>query len=437
MNDELFIGTRIVYGAESPVGLKTADRRQHVHVLGKTGSGKTTLLRNLLVQHIEAGHGVALIDPHGDLATSLLDCIPPHRTDDLVYFNPADFEFPVGLNVLAKTHPDHHLIASGVVGAFKSIWRESWGPRLEYILHNALLSLIECENTTLLGVTKLLANDRYRAWVVNQIQDPMLKAFWQDEYEQYDPRFRREAIAPIQNKIGQFVTSGPMRNILGQVKNRVDFSDVMDSGKIFIANLSKGHLGEDKTNLLGALLVSQFQLAAMRRVRIPENERRDFFLFVDEFQNFCTDSFATILSEARKFRLNLTLSHQYTDQLPLPIRQAVFGNVGTIISFRIGHTDADVLAKEFGKDFVPTQFADLAPFEMLVKPLVDGDNLAPLRARSLPPQGKRYGRGENLRRCSQEKYAAPRAEVETKINRWLERYQTKAVAPKRRGKGLL
>jgi type IV secretory pathway TraG/TraD family ATPase VirD4 len=248
-------------------------------------------------------------------------------------------EFPVALNLLANVPKEERpLVASGIVGAFKSIWPDSWGPRMEYILYNAIAALLDCQNTSLLGVNRMLTDDKYRAWVIRQIKDPFIKEFWEDEYARYDERFRREAIAPIQNKLGQFLLNPVIRNILGQVKCKVSFSHIMDNQRIFIANLAKGKIGHDKANLLGSLLTTQFQLAAMRRASQPEHERRDFYLFIDEFQNFTTDSFAAILAEARKYRLCLTLSHQYIDQIPLPIRQAVFGNVGTLFSFRVGNT---------------------------------------------------------------------------------------------------
>ena len=300
--DETFshIGIRDGWGGEYPVSLSLSDRRQHLYLIGKTGTGKTTLLRNLIVQHLAAGHGVGLIDPHGDLAEELLDCIPPNRADDLVYFNPGDLDFPIGLNLIANVAPDdRHLVASGIVGAFKSIWRDSWGPRLEYILYNAIAALLDCPNTSLLGVNRMLTDAAYRRRVVSKVRDPFVRAFWTDEYEQYDPRFQREAIAPIQNKLGQFLLNPVVRNILGQVRAKVSIPFMMNTGRIFIANLSKGKLGADKSGLLGSLLTTQFQLAAMARVNQPEHQRRDFYLFIDEFQNFTTDAFVGILSEAR------------------------------------------------------------------------------------------------------------------------------------------
>src|SRR5258707_482416 len=357
MNDQPYItiGERQGWGDPQPFGISAVDQRQHIYVIGKTGSGKSTLLRNLIIQHIMLGHGVGLIDPHGDLAEELLHHIPPSRADHLVYFNPGDLEFPIGLNVLANVAPDsRHLVASGIVGAFKGIWRDSWGPRLEYILYNAVSALLDCRNATLLGVNRMLTDPIFRAKVIRQIKDPFIRAFWAEEYEGYDERFKREAIAPIQNKIGQFLLNPVVRNILGQIKTKVSISFIMDNGRLFIANLSKGSLGHEKANLLGSLIVAQFQLGAMARSNRPEEERRDFYLFIDEFQNFSTDAFASILSEARKYRSCLVLSHQYIDQLPLPIRQAGLGNVGTLISVRVGYADAEGLEKEFGKAFPAT-----------------------------------------------------------------------------------
>ena len=419
-NETIYIGERDHQGKPLPFGLSTIDARQHLYLIGKTGSGKTTLLRNLLVQHIAAGHGVGLIDPHGDLADELLHHIPPARADHLVYFNPGDLDFPIGLNLLANVAPDdRHLVASGIVGAFKGIWRDSWGPRLEYIHYNAIAALLDCQNTTLLGVNRLLTDANYRAWVVRQIQDPFIRDFWAGEYASYDPRFQREAIAPIQNKLGQFLQSPVIRNILGQVRTKVSIPFVMDDSRIFIANLSKGRLGHDKANLLGSLLTTQFQLAAMARVNLPEEQRRDFYLFIDEFQNFSTDAFASILAEARKYRLCLALSHQYIDQLSLPVRQAVFGNVGTLVSFRVGHTDAEVLRDEFGHEFAEQHLVDLDQFELVVKLLENGTNRTPFRARSLSPIDNRIGRREKLIAHARERFATPRNEVEAKMNRWL------------------
>ena len=421
MNDpnDITIGERQGWGTSQLFGISQTDQRQHIYLIGKTGSGKTTLLRNLIIQHFVHGHGVGLIDPHGDLAEELLHHVPPRRADHLVYFNPGDLEFPPSLNVLANVRSDdRHLVASGVISAFKGIWRDSWGPRLEYILYNAVSALLDCQDATLLGVNRMLTDERYRSRVVQQVKDPFVRSFWAEEYAGYDPRFQREAIAPIQNKIGQFLLNPVIRNILGQVKNKLSIPFVMAQERLLIANLSKGHLGEDKANLLGSLLATQFQLAAMARVDVPEDERPDFHLFIDEFQNFSTDAFASMLAEARKYRLCLTLSHQYIDQLSLPVRQAVFGNVGTLIAFRVGHSDAELMEKEFGHTFPASVLADLDRYEAAVKLLTDGVNEEPFRARMLPPLENRIGRKEKLVARSRQRFATPRAQVEDKLMRW-------------------
>jgi type IV secretory pathway TraG/TraD family ATPase VirD4 len=416
------IGEREGWGQRLPFGISEKDQRQHIYIIGKTGSGKTTLLKNMMIQHIALGHGVGLIDPHGDLAEEILNHIPSKRANQVVYFNPGDLDFPIGFNVLANVASDDcHLVASGIVSAFKGIWRDSWGPRLEYILYNAVAALLDCRNATLLGVSRMLTDDTYREKVIRQIKDPFIRSFWAEEYAGYDDRFRREAIAPIQNKLGQFLMNPVIRNILGQVKNKVSIPFVMDHERLFIANLSKGHLGHEKANLLGSLLVAQFQLAAMARANVPESERRDFYLFIDEFQNFSTDAFASILAEARKYRLCLVLSHQYIDQLSLPVRQAVFGNVGTIVTFRIGYADAEIIEKEFAKAFSAIALADLGRFEAAVKLLCDGTNAEPFRARMNAPVENVIGRKEKLILNSRDRFAVSRSKIDDKLNRWTAR----------------
>ena len=421
MSTDIVIGNRVSWGGtETRFGISTADSRRHVYILGKTGSGKTSLLHNLLVQLIEAGHGVALIDPHGDLAHDILDYIPPWRNRHLVYLNPADQDFPIGINLLSDVPPDNrHQVASGIVSSFKSIWRDSWGPRLAYILYNPLSALLDCENTTILGIPRLLTDSTYRKWVVKQVLDPLVRSFWLTEYENYDLRFMREAIAPIQNKIGQFLTTPAIRNILGQVRSKIDFRFMMDDQRIFIANLSKGALGEEKANLLGSLLVTQFQLAAMSRTDILEHERADFFLLIDEFQSLTTDSFASILSEARKYRMSLVLSHQYLGQIQPEVRDAILGNIGTTISFTVGGSDAEILEKEFGNAYVAQQFTDLKRYEIIVKLLSDGVHLEPFRGRTLPTMGIPCFHRDVLIRQSREKYAEKRNVIESRIERWM------------------
>jgi energy-coupling factor transporter ATP-binding protein EcfA2 len=420
--DPILIGHRLAWGGEVPFLLHLEDTRHHTYIIGKTGSGKTTLLRNLIIQHIHRGHGVAVIDPHGDLAEDLLHHIPPSRADHLVYFDPADTDFPIGFNPLANVPLDERpLVASGIVDAFKSIWADSWGPRMQYILYNTIAALLDRQNTSLLGVNRMLIDPDYRQWVVRQIQDPFIKQFWEQEFANYDQRFLREAIAPIQNKVGALLQSPIIRNILGQVRNKVSIPFIMDDSRIFIAKLSKGRMGQDKSNLLGSLLVTQFQLAAMGRANRLESERVDFQLFIDEFQNFSTDSFASILAEARKYRLCLTLSHQYIDQLPLSIRQAVFGNVGSLIAFRVGNTDAEVLAGEFGNEFNRTTFIDLPKFQALTRLHINGQPQQPERTRMMGPINLHCAKQERLKARSRERFAAPRAKVESKLTGWLKR----------------
>lgn len=420
MSEYIALGEREEWGHKVPFSISTADRRQHVYTLGKSGTGKTTLLKNMILQDIEAGHGIGVIDPHGDLANEILDHIPSHRIEDVVYFNPDDAEYPIGLNLIEHMPPsERHLIASGVVSIFKSVWSDSWGPRLEYILFATVAALLDCENVSLLGVTRMLSDAKYRAWVVKQIEDPMVRSFWEREFGQYEKRFLQEAIAPVQNKVGQLLMSPHLRNILGQVRSRISAKFIMDNRRIFIANLSKGKLGPDKANLIGALLVTQFQFAAMTRADIAEDKRTDFFLYVDEFHSFVTDSFTSILSEARKYRLSLTLSNQYLSQLREEIKDAVLGNVGSIVSFRTGHEDAEALEKAFGMKYTASHFTSLNNREVCVKLLVDGEDREPFLGRTLSPQRKRYGKRETIIRRSREKYATRRAIVEEKISRWI------------------
>lgn len=420
MNDHVILGTRVQWGEDRPFALSTADRRHHLYVIGKSGTGKTTLLRNMIIQEIEAGRGIGLIDPHGDLATDILDHIPSHRIKDVAYFDPSDADNPIGFNLLAQVpRAKRHLVASGVVSVFRGIWPDFWGPRLEYILYACIAALLDCENVSLMGIPRMLSDAAYRTWVVKQVKDPMVRSFWVNEFARYDKRFLQEAIAPIQNKVGQLLMAPELRNIVGQVRSRIDARFMMDNGRIFIANLSKGKIGEDKANLLGALWVTQFQLAAMSRADVPEHERRDFNLYVDEFQSFVSDSFASILSEARKYRLGLSLSNQYLDQLKPEIAAAVMGNVGSIVSFRVGPRDADAMEVAFGKTYVASQFSTLSNGEVCAKLLSNGQDEEPFIGRTLPPQGRRSGKRDKILKWTRQKYATRREIVERRIEDWL------------------
>jgi len=342
-NDEISVFAETTFRNQyKKFGIKTDDRRRHMYLIGKTGMGKSTIQENMIVGDIRAGHGLAVVDPHGDLAEKIIEYIPSERIKDVVYFNPADMDFPIAFNVLEQVEPHlRHLVASGLLGVFQKLWADSWGPRLEYILRNTILAILDFPGSTILGVVRMLSDKSYRKRVVANIKDPVVKAFWEKEFASYADKFASEAVSPIQNKVGQFLSSSLMRNIIGQVQSSINIREIMDEGKILIMNLSKGRIGEDNSALLGAMMITKIQLAAMSRVDIPEKERKDFYLYIDEFQNFSTDSFANILSEARSYHLNLILAHQYIEQLSEKVKPAVFGYVGTMLSFRIGATDAE------------------------------------------------------------------------------------------------
>lgn len=406
-------------------GIKKSDRRRHVYIVGKTGTGKTTLLENLAIQDLQNGNGVGLVDPHGEFAEKMLDFVPSGRLNDVIYFNPADLTHPIAFNVLEKVNPEYrHLVASGLMGVFKKIWPDVWSARMEYILHNAVLALLEYPGSTLLGINKILSDRDFREKVVSRLTDPSVKSFWVKEFAKYPDRFREEAVAPIQNKIGQFISSPLIRNIIGQTKSSMDFREIMDSGKILIMNLSKGKIGEDASRLLGALCITKLQLAAMSRVNVPENERQDFYLYVDEFQNFATESFANILSEARKYRLSLILAHQYIAQLVqgdnVTVKDAIFGNVGTMIVFRIGAEDAEFLEPEFLPEFSQSDLVNLGFAQVYLKLMIDGFSSRPFSAATLAPlpRAEKSNR-EKIIRLSRERYAGlSREEIEEKISRW-------------------
>lgn len=348
--NRLYLGTFKASVNDRWLSLSQADRRRHMYVIGQTGSGKSTLLNNCILQDILAGRGFAFIDPHGDSAELIIDSIPKHRTRDVVYLNPSDIEFPLGFNPLRGVPKDLQATATAnLIAAFRSIWRENWGPRMEHILSNTIAALMaypENQGISLLAIPKMLTDDRFRRRVLRHVQDPVVLEFWRDEFERYDHRHRADIVSPILNKIGAFARSPALRNILGQGRSTFDLSYVMDNRKILILNLSKGVLGEDMTNLLGSLLVCAIQQEAMKRARMPEHTREDFNLYIDEFQNFTTDAFDSIVSEARKYRLSLCIAHQYLDQLSDKVRQAILGNVGNLVFFTLSGSDASTLAIE-------------------------------------------------------------------------------------------
>jgi len=405
-------------------GIKPKDRRNHVYIIGKTGTGKSTLIKNMVIQDLRLNHGVALIDPHGDLVEDILNYIPKTRTNEVVYFNPADSEHPVAINILeAKGDEEKQLVASSLISVFRHLWKEFWGPRLEHILYNCVLALMDTPGQTLLGVYRMLVDDKFRKLIVGNIRDPVVKMFWVEDYESYDLRFRKEIISPVQNKVGQLLTSPQMRNIVGQAKSSVDFGFVMDQKRILLANLSKGKVGEDKSNLLGSAIVTKMYLSALERQNLPEEVRKDFYLYIDEFQNFSTDIFPSILSEARKYRLNLNLAHQYLYQLPEGIKHAVFGNVGTVISFRVGSYDAKELAEEMKPVFTSEDLENLDNHHIALRLLIDGKMSHAFSAITFPPLKPtgREAERDTVLRISRERYATPRDIVEEKLKNWFEK----------------
>ena len=391
-----------------------------MYILGKTGTGKSTLIKNMTVSDIRDGNGLAVIDPHGDLAEDLLNFIPRTRIKDVIYFNPADLEFPIAFNPLNKVHPDyHHLVASGLISVFKKIWSESWGPRLAYILRNSILALLDYPESTLLDISKLMIDTDFRGKVLKQVKNPEVKDFWLKEFENYSAWLRSEAISPLQNKVGEFLCTRPVRNIFCQKESAFSFRKIMDEGKILIVNLSKGKIGEDMCSLLGAMIITRMELAALSRADTGEEKRKPFYLYVDEMHNFITRSFAYILSESRKYGLSLILTHQYIDQLDEKIRSAVFGNVGTLISFRVGHEDAQVLAREFRPVFDETDLVNLSNYRIYIKLMIDGITSKPFSAVTLPPPNYQKSYREPIISNSRRQYARPRYEVEKAL--WIKR----------------
>jgi hypothetical protein len=367
-------------------GIKQADRLSHMYVIGKTGTGKSTLLETLARQDIAEGRGMMLIDPHGDLAERIMRVIPPHRRDDVIYFNVPDPKQPFGYNPLKHVREDKiPLAASGLMEAFEKMWPDAWGVRMEHVLRNALLALLEQPESTLPDILRLLNDKEYRAAVVDRLRNDQVQRFWRDEYDHYPPRLKAEAIAPIQNKVGAFLADPTLRRILTSPGSPIHFRRIMDEGKILIVNLARGQVGEDTASLLGALLVTTAALAAFSRAEVPEATRRPFFIYLDEFQSFTTRSLATMTAELRKYGIGVIAAHQYLTQVEPPVIDAVLGNAGTIIAFRLGPRDALALSGEFQPKFGQIDLANLPNHEIYLKLMIDGAPSQPFSAVTIQP----------------------------------------------------
>ncbi len=409
-------------GKRIPFGIKRKDRARHVYVVGKTGMGKSTMLENMAIQDIRNGEGIAFIDPHGSTADRILEYVPEHRIKDVLYFAPFDMDYPIAFNIMEDVGYDkRHLVVSGLLSAFRKIWVDAWSARMEYILSNTLLALLEYPGSTLLDVNRMLVNKEYRKKVVEHAKDPIVKSFWLDEFATYTDRYTQEATPAIQNKIGQFTSNPLIRNIVGQPKSSFDFREMMDSRKIIIMNLSKGRVGEVNAQLLGSMLVTKIYLAAMSRADASSSELAklpNFYFFVDEFQSFANQSFSDILSEARKYKLNLIIAHQYIEQMEEEVRSAVFGNVGSTIVFRVGPFDAEILETVFKPHFVPEDLLNLGFAQIYLTLMIDGVGSAPFSATTLPPfdlPPTTYA--EQVKDFSRQTYAAQRQSVEAEIKR--------------------
>ncbi len=386
-------------------GIRKIDRRRHMYVIGKSGTGKSTLLANMIINDLKHNEGLAVVDPHGDLIETVLNYIPRHRINDVIVMDPADTHSVVKLNLFEGGSLVHReLIASGIVAIFQKMYANSWGPRLEYILRNALLTLLS-RNAKLEDVLRILTDSKYRERVVETLDDPVLKNFWEAEFNTMQERLRTEAISPILNKVGQFVTSPLIRNVVNTTTSSFDIETIMNEGKILLVNVSQGKLGEDNSALLGAMIITKIQLAAMNRVYMAEENRRDFYLYIDEFQNFATTSFIKILSEARKYRLDLILANQYMAQIPEEVKDAIFGNAGSMLSFILGAGDAEYMQKEFGGKYSPEDLVSLGRYQIINKLMIDGQVSHPFPAYTLSLASSRNQNREKVLNVSRERYA--------------------------------
>lgn len=421
-----FIGETNYRNDKIKFGIKRIDRRRHLYVVGKTGSGKSRLLQLLLISDIHNGEGCCLIDPHGDLADELLMFVPKTRIKDVIYINPVDRDFPIGFNPLepVQNYEERQHLSRFLISIFKKLFAENWNSRMEHLIRYITLALLETPDSNVLGIPRMLSDTTFRQRVTKQIQDPVVKSFWTNEYSSSNEQFINAAAVPILNKVGQFISNPIVRNMVGQRKNMLDFEKFMNEGKIVIINLSKGKLGEENAALLGSMFITKIQQAALARAKVAEEERRDFYFYVDEFQNFATDAFSSILSEARKYHLDLTIAHQYIAQLPEDVKATAFGNVGTIITFAIGGDDAAYLAKEFAPTFTPDDMINLNTREMYIKMSVDGKLTPPFSARTIDVPRPQYDYSVDIVNHSRLTYGKNRVAVENEVKRWSESIET-------------
>lgn len=429
-NDITYFGITDARGKEVKFGIKREDRLRHMYVIGKTGMGKSTLLENMAIQDIQNGEGLAYLDPHGSTAEKLLEFVPEHRIKDVIYFAPFDLDFPIALNVLEDTAPGDEssssirsqFIVSGLMSTFKKIWKDQWSARMEYILNYTLLALLEIPEATLLDVNRMLSDKNYRRDVTSRLKDPTVKAYWEKEFASMTDKMIAEAVPAIQNKVGQFISNALIRNIIGQKTSSFDFRKAMDEKKIIIFNLSIGRIGEDAVNLLGSLFVTKIYLAAMSRADVSVRDMEkvpNFYLYVDEFQNFINDSFAQILSQARKYKLGLIVAHQYIKQMTEIVHDAIFGNIGTMITFRVGAEDAEAFEKEYKPIFLPENLTNIGRFQMYLKLMIDGVTSSAFSASSMGPwpyPDQSYV--QKIVDYTRQTYSNPRSVVEEHILKW-------------------
>ncbi len=407
-------------GKHIPFGIKAKDRDRHTYIIGKTGMGKSTVLENMAIQDMQSGEGLAFIDPHGGTVDRLLDYVPEHRIKDVVYFAPFDMDHPIAFNVMEDVGYDkRHLVVSGLMATFKKIWEDAWSARMEYILTNTILALLEYPGATLLGVNRMYTDKEYRKKVVENVKDPVVKDFWVKEFATYTDRYTQEATPAIQNKVGQFTGNPLIRNIIGQSKSSFDMRTMMDDKKILLINLSKGLVGETNMRLLGSMLTTRIFLGAMSRANLRADDlakRPAFYFYVDEFQNFANETFAEILSESRKYKLNLIITHQYIEQMEEEVRDAVFGNVGTTVAFRVGPLDAELLETIFLPKFTKEDLVSLDKRQVYLSLMIDGVGSAPFSAVTLPPiEPPKVSYRDEIIAASREQFTAQRADVEGAI----------------------